>query len=216
MDKNGKFIISLDFELLWGMRDKKTIVDYGENILGVWEVMPKLLQLFEEFEVSVTFATVGFLFASNKDELLKYVPEIKPAYSNSNLSPYNGHFDLVKETEAEDKYHFASELIALIRKYPAHEIATHTFSHYYCIAEGQTIEDSRRDIEAAIKIAKDNDVVIKSLVFPRNMLNEQYIKVCEEYGITSYRGNELSWCYKAESKMSGLKEITKRFWRIMD
>src|SRR5690606_31600804 len=130
MNGKGKIIISLDFELLWGMRDKKTIEDYGANILGVWEVMPKLLNLFDEFEISATFATVGFLFASTKKEILNYSPGIKPNYLDSNLSPYNGHFDQVKETEAEDKYHFASELIELIKKYPSHEIATHTFSHY--------------------------------------------------------------------------------------
>ena len=31
----GALVISLDFELLWGVRDKRTIADYGPNILGV-------------------------------------------------------------------------------------------------------------------------------------------------------------------------------------
>src|SRR5450631_2733915 len=31
----GAFVISLDFELMWGVRDKRTIADYGRNILGV-------------------------------------------------------------------------------------------------------------------------------------------------------------------------------------
>jgi len=39
----GKLVISFDFELFWGMRDKKTIAQYGANILGVQQVIPRLL-----------------------------------------------------------------------------------------------------------------------------------------------------------------------------
>ncbi|MEX0290753.1 MAG: polysaccharide deacetylase family protein [Flavobacteriaceae bacterium] len=216
MNKTGKFVISLDFELLWGMRDHKTIEDYGENILGVWDVVPRMLKLFDKYDVAATFATVGFLFASKKEELLEFSPQIKPGYSNINLSPYNGHFDLVKDSESEDRYHFASELIALIRQYPAQEIATHTYSHYYCNSDGQTIEDFRRDIEAAIAIANRDGIRIQSLVFPRNMFNEEYIRVCEENGISSYRGNEEVWFHKSEGKTSKIKGMSMRGFRLLN
>ncbi len=209
-------MISLDFELLWGMRDHKTIDDYGENILGVWEVIPRMLKLFDEYNVAVTFATVGFLFASGKEELLAYAPKIKPAYKDTNLSPYNGHFDLVKDNEEGDKYHFASALIEMIRKYPYHEIATHTFSHYYCNSEGQTIEDFRRDIIAAISIADRAGIKLKSLVFPRNMFNGEYIKVCEENGIVAYRGNEQVWFHRSETKISRIKGVSMRAFRLLN
>ena len=128
MEKNGKFVISLDFELLWGMRDKKTSKTYRQNILSVWEVLPKIIEAFEKHNVRGTFATVGFLFASNKEELIKFCPANKPKYLDQNLSPYNGHFDLVKENQKFDRFHFASDLISLLQKYPNQEIATHTFS----------------------------------------------------------------------------------------
>jgi hypothetical protein len=31
MRNGGAFVISLDFELRWGVRDKRTIADYGRN-----------------------------------------------------------------------------------------------------------------------------------------------------------------------------------------
>ena len=198
------------------MRDHKTIDDYGENLLGVWEMFPKMLSSFDKYEVGVTFATVGFLFASNKEELLKYSPESKPLYTEPDLSPYNGHFELVKASEKDDKYHFASELIAMIRKYPAHEIATHTFSHYYCNSGGQTIEDFRRDIKAAIAIADKDGIRLESLVFPRNMYNREYISVCEENGISAYRGNEEVWFHEAETKTSRIKAISKKGFRLLN
>ncbi|SHJ59318.1 Polysaccharide deacetylase [Arenibacter nanhaiticus] len=216
MNNTGKFVISLDFELLWGMRDEKTIAEYGENILGVWKVIPRMLDLFEKYEVSATFATVGFLLASDKEGLMKFFPKRKPQYKNPNLSPYNGHFHLVKDSEAEDKYHYASDLINLIRKYPNHEIATHTFSHYYCNAEGQTIEDFRSDIKSAISIGNHVGICYKSLIFPRNMFNEEYLKVCEEHRILAYRGNEIAWCYRAEKGVSKLKYKSKQAFRLLD
>src|SRR5262245_45875552 len=38
----GAFVISLDFELLWGVRDRRTAADYGMNIRGVRDVVPAL------------------------------------------------------------------------------------------------------------------------------------------------------------------------------
>ena len=65
----GKFVISLDFELMWGVRDKKTIESYGQNILGVREAIPAMLNAFDKYGINATFSTVGFLFAKNKKEL---------------------------------------------------------------------------------------------------------------------------------------------------
>ena len=196
MKSAGKFIISLDFELLWGMRDKHSTKTYCQNILGVWEVLPKMIQIFEDFNVKGTFATVGFLFASNKKELIKYCPEYKPKYLNKNLSPYEGHFDSVKKDEEHDKFHFASSLIALLQQYPNQEIASHTFSHYYCLEKGQTIDDFRSDIMAAQNIAAEKGISLTSLVFPRNQFNKEYLDCLAELGFTSFRGNESIWFHR--------------------
>ncbi|MCA0152991.1 polysaccharide deacetylase family protein [Winogradskyella vincentii] len=214
MKSTGKFIISLDFELLWGVRDIQTKSSYGRNILGVWEAVPKMLEIFNKYKVKATWATVGFLFTSSKTEIQSFSPECKPQYSNKNLSPYNGHLDLVAETEEEDKYHFASKLINLIKKYPDQEIATHTFSHYYCLEDGQTKENFKSDIIAAIDIAKKNEIRIKSLVFPRNQFNRDYLEIIKNAGITSYRGNEKTWFY---DPTNGQKDnLKRRAIRLMD
>jgi len=66
------------------------------------------------------------------------------------------------------EYHFADKLVTLIDKSKNQELATHTFSHYYCLEEGQTKESFYADLEAAKKIAKEKNISLKSLVFPRN------------------------------------------------
>lgn len=208
----GKFVISLDFELMWGVRDKRSLEDYGENILGVWQVLPLMIELFEKYNIKATFATVGFLFATSKDDLLKFCPEKSPEYKDLNLSPYNGYLNKVNDSNY--KYHFASELIDLIRSYPNQEIATHTFSHYYCLEPGQNQDNFEQDILAAIQIAERKDIQIKSLVFPRNQFNDDYLEVIRSLGITSYRGNERSWMYNAVNGQG--EKIFRRAFRLID
>ena len=210
----GKFVISLDFELLWGVRDKKSIRTYGDNILGVWDVLPRMLNTFEEYSIKATFATVGFLFAANKTELLEYTPTKKPDYTNKALSPYNGHFDIINEKEDQDPYHFAPALLDLIAQHKDQEIASHTFSHYYCLEKGQTEEDFKQDISAALRIARKYGLSLNSLVFPRNQFNKKYLSIIKELGINTYRGNESAWFYKATD--TDKQHAFKRLFRLID
>ncbi|WP_281541902.1 polysaccharide deacetylase family protein [Maribacter aestuarii] len=211
---NGSFVISLDFELMWGVRDNRTIDSYGANVEGVRIALPMMLELFRKYNIKATFATVGFLFAKTKKELLAYVPVNKPAYANNNLSPYNGYFELLKNSESEDNYHYGFSLINMLKQYPEQEIASHTFSHYYCLEPGQTAKAFEEDLKSAIAIARKNQVNLKSLVFPRNQFNKDYLKICSNLGITSFRGNENAKYYKAVPGAGDT--MVKKIIRIVD
>jgi peptidoglycan/xylan/chitin deacetylase (PgdA/CDA1 family) len=210
---NGKLVISLDFEIYWGIRDAVELKDYKEHLLGVHTVIPRLLQIFNQYQINATFATVGFLFFSNKQELLHNLPKRKPLYSGSDLSPYNGHFDKVGEDEVNDPFHFGTNLIQQILD-AGQEIGSHTFSHYYCLEKGQTKEDFKEDLFAAKKIANERGVELKSFVFPRNQYNKDYLEICKEMGFTSFRGNERSWLFS--SKTQGPGTTLRRPFRLAD
>lgn len=191
--KNGNFIISLDFELHWGgaekwdLRDKKM---YFENTV---RFIPELLKIFEENRIRATWATVGFLFAQDKDQLIEYSPYLKPTYNKKELSSYT-YLDLVGNDERSDQFHFAFSLIKLILNTYGQEIASHTFSHYYCNEEGQTIDQFDADLAAAQFIAKANfGLNLKSLVFPRNQFNKAYLDVAFKNGIKVVRSNPDVW-----------------------
>ena len=104
------------------------------NILGARRAIPHMLALFEEFDVAATWATVGCLFATSRQELDTFFPAVLPAYTNPRLTPIGSP---VGTNEEDDPLHFAPSLIAAIQRTPRQEIATHTFSHYYCLAPGQ-------------------------------------------------------------------------------
>ena len=86
----GGFVISLDFELMWGVRDSKTIAGYGASILGVRRAVPRLLDLFARHRLHCTWATVGLLFFEDRAALLAALPGLRPGYAERNLSPYGG------------------------------------------------------------------------------------------------------------------------------
>ncbi|MDB5251194.1 MAG: polysaccharide deacetylase [Flaviaesturariibacter sp.] len=208
------FVISLDFELLWGVRDKRTRESYGANLLGVRQVIPRLLELFDRYGVNATFATVGFLFAKNKEELLEFVPTDLPRYSADRYSPYaNGYMDTVGANEEEDPYHYGSSLIDRILEHPGHEVATHTFSHFYCL-EGASIASFEADLAAAQKIAGRKGVELKSIVFPRNQYSQAHIDSCRKAGIIAFRANEQSAVYTPRNNEDQSKVI--RAARFLD
>ncbi|WP_048306033.1 polysaccharide deacetylase family protein [Halomonas sp. PR-M31] len=210
--EKGTFVISLDFELYWGVRDKKGINDYRENILGVWKAIPAILDLLEKYNVHATWATVGILFAENKQQALLYSPTKKPSYTDKNLSPY---LYLEENGFLEDEMHFAPDLIKKISRYAGQEVATHTYCHYYCLEDGQSDEEFKEDISSAIKIASQYNIETKSLVFPRNQFNENYLNLLSDLGITSYRGTEKSWIYKADHNKES-KKRSRRAARLLD
>ena len=85
----GIFTISLDFELFWGVRDHRTLQTYGENIRNVHRVVPRLLELFSQYDVHCTWATVGFLFFGEKKEMMSYLPVELPKYKKKEYDPYS-------------------------------------------------------------------------------------------------------------------------------
>ena len=195
----GILVISLDFELYWGVRDKRTIAEYSDNLMGAREAIPVLLDVFKKYQIHATWATVGFLFFDTIDELMAAIPKIKPSYQNAKLNPYD-ELKVIGNNEHDDPYHYALSLIKKIHSYPHQEIGTHTFSHYYCREEGQNIESFEEDLKAAMSVGEKRGIRIQSLVFPRNQYNEDYIKVAEKCGITSFRGNQKSWIYQGKKE----------------
>lgn len=211
---NGRLVISLDFELHWGVRDHTPVSAYRDNLLGVRQAVPALLGLFRRYDIHATWATVGFLFSRTREELLAHLPERRPRYQRAELDPYGALAAEVGSAEADDPYHFAASLIDQISATPHQEIASHTFSHYYCLEEGQDERAFAADLEAACAIAARRSVVLRSLVFPRNQVNQAYLGACRQAGFAAYRGSTPSWLYDPRSEES--ESLLRRGARLLD
>lgn len=193
----GCFTISLDFELLWGVRDHADRDSYGANVLGAREAVPRMLELFAENGVRVTWATVGFLMCEDRDELIACLPEAaaRPAYANPAVSNY-GYIGEVGADERQDPYYFAPSLVRQIADTPGQEVGTHTLSHYYCLEDGQTAASFEADLRAAVALATRRGIALRSIVFPRNQYAAEHLDICRRHGIAAYRGNPTAWAYR--------------------
>ena len=118
---DGAFIISLDFELHWGVRDVLSLSTTKDHFLRAREAIPETLRLFVESDVHATWATVGFLFARDKRHLLDHVPDVRPAYSRPHLDPYPD-LDHIGDDEKQDPFHYAPSLIRQIADSPGQEM----------------------------------------------------------------------------------------------
>jgi peptidoglycan/xylan/chitin deacetylase (PgdA/CDA1 family) len=209
----GRFVVSLDFELNWGIRDKISLPVYRDRLLGARVAIPKILSLFRAYGIHATWATVGLLFFETKTELLRSLPSVRPTYANRKLSPY-ADIGNIGHDEQRDPFHFAPSLIQAILATQHQEIGTHTFSHYYCLEPGQGLGAFSADLNAAIAVAARFDVVLRSLVFPRNQFNRDYLKACRDRGIVACRGNQRSRMYHVGSGQEG--RWRRRLLRSLD
>jgi peptidoglycan/xylan/chitin deacetylase (PgdA/CDA1 family) len=211
-DRHGALVISLDFELHWGMRDHVLRGDprYDRLVLARLAV-EELLAVFTARHIRATWATVGFLFASNRHELEPHLPLERPDYARSGLDPYVENIGL---DEFDDPQHLAGSLVELISASTGQEVGSHTFSHYYCLEPGQSEATFRADLGAAQSMARSCGLDLTSLVLPRNQWNPAYADAALDLGFRCIRGPQRTWAHRARS--GGHRDILRRSARLAD
>jgi peptidoglycan/xylan/chitin deacetylase (PgdA/CDA1 family) len=211
-DRPGALVISLDFELHWGIRDHVTRDDalYG-RLPCARAAVAEMVRLFVARDIRATWATVGFLFGSTRDEVDSCEPGERPTYSRSELDPY---VEAIGIDEEHDPEHLAGSLVELIRAGNGQEVGSHTFSHYYCLEPGQDEAAFRADLSAARAIAQRRGLELTSLVLPRNQWNPAYEKAVLDMGFNCIRGPQGSWGHRA--RRAGRHTLLSRAARLAD
>jgi hypothetical protein len=190
-NRPGALVISLDFELHWGVRDHVGRDDpLYVRLPQARKAVADMLEVFVARDIRATWATVGFLFASSRDEVDFYKPRERPTYSRTELDPY---VEVIGIDEEHDPEHLAASLVELIRASSGQEVGSHTFSHYYCLEPGQNEATFRADLAAAQAIAQRRHVELTSLVLPRNQWNPAYAAAVLDLGFSCIRGPQRSW-----------------------
>lgn len=209
MDKAGNFIISLDFELFWGVSENKTIKNYGLNISNTHDVVNKLLNLFSKYNIEATWATVGFLFFKEMKSLNDFICKNKIKkinYENKSLN----NFNLIEKLNDFDKKHlFAINLINKIKQCDGQEIASHTFSHLYSLEKGVNHSDIKSDFEIMFSLFSKFDLELDSVVFPRNQYSKEILEIVNLTGIKTFRGNQNSYLYRPSLNQNLLKRLIR-------
>ena len=182
-------VISLDFELRWGVLDKvyEDADAYRDNLISVHENVPWILELFNSRGIHATWATVGALACDNWDEFEAVRPSMLPAYKNKKMEYVN---EINKIVDPEGKLYFAPDLVQKIIETPGQELGTHTFGHIYATEPDVTYEQLLADLHTCKSFLKKKfSYTPTSLVYPRNQVIYEE-RLLEEKVVECYRGNE--------------------------
>ena len=110
-------------------------------------------------------------------------------------------------SENNDLY-YAPDVIEMLKSSKWVEIGTHTYSHY----SGNDRRSFEADLKKAVERAREKGIEVKSFVFPKNQVREEFLDICRKYGIKAYRGNPARF-YEAITKMG---ELLNRLCRFLD
>jgi hypothetical protein len=204
----GNFVISLDYELMWGVRDHATCDSYGPNVLGGRQAIPAMLDLFHHRNIRATWATVGALLCEGKDELLA---RAERAGLDTAAIP---RLEEIGPDERCDPYHYGASLARMIMSCPGHELGTHTFSHRCALEPGVTTRAFSADVATAVTQLGEWGIKCKSIVFPRNQYGAEALEACRLHGLTHFRGNETKWFYAPAPGEAQTK--ARRLCRLVD
>ena len=202
--ERGVFTISLDFELIWGTRDKYGIDRFREACQIERDfVIDRLLKLFVDFKFPATWCIVGHLMLDHcaVQNGGKH-PEIVPPRHFW----CNDWFELDPcRDEGSEPLFYAQSLVRKIQecKIPQ-EIASHTFSHVIFGDPGCSKETARTELKACVRAAADLGIRMESFVFARNSVG--HLDALREFGFRIYRGAEPQWY---DSIPTSLKRIAR-------
>jgi peptidoglycan/xylan/chitin deacetylase (PgdA/CDA1 family) len=192
------FILSLDFELRWGVQDVcdrhgLNLDAYRKNLEGVREVVPALLELFRQTGIRATWATVAALACEGWDEYHERAPKL-PKY----LDPHLHWNSAVERADPTGRLYFAPDLVSAVAGAPDQELASHTFSHIYFREPGCMRRDVEADTTAFAGFFTERfGRAPTSLAFPRNQVAFQ--DVLRNAGIRTWRENQDAWYHQATS-----------------
>jgi len=183
MDK-PVFLISLDTEMLWGPAggqeglEQFNLIKRNENKMR--NAISTLLDLFEKYNVSATWAVVGHLFLDHCDE--------ETCLTKINMSKYGYKKSWYRDPYSnieKDPLYYGKDIIEKIINNPInHELGYHSFSHV-CFTNIPR-EMAEGEIKESKKIEKEWNIKFTSFVFPINEI--AYVDILKDNGFKIYRG----------------------------
>lgn len=184
----GIFTISIDVELAWGTFDHKGHINYKDAYEKYRFIITRLLELFEKYNISASWAIVGHLFLDSckKTNGCLHADIIRPRHRwfPQDWFSYDPGTDI-----SQDKFWYGSDLVKKIKKArPAQEIASHSFCHPVFSDEGCFRQTAESDVAKCVELAVREGIELKSFTFPRNLPG--HLDILSKYGFKVFRGKD--------------------------
>jgi peptidoglycan/xylan/chitin deacetylase (PgdA/CDA1 family) len=202
----GVFLLSLDFELIWGTLDLFGPEGFRRACLAERELVPRLLGLLARYRVSATWCIVGHLFLDRcpKDAHPRHPEIVRPrhAWKRGDWFAEDPGGD-----EASQPLFFGRGLVRQIHDCPvAQEIGSHSFSHVIFGDPGCSRECADSELRASVLAARELGIKLRSFAFPRNSVG--HLDVLRDHSFASFRGPGPRW-YEQEEPPGPLARLAR-------
>jgi peptidoglycan/xylan/chitin deacetylase (PgdA/CDA1 family) len=185
--ESGGVIISADFELAWAYRYSKKNNNYEILCERERNNIPIILNLFNKYNISITWATVGHLMlkqcSKNEHDWMKRIPHFDNPwdYTSGDWFDHDPHSNWI-----DSPYWYAPDIIdKIFNAEIKHEIGCHTFSHIDCSDKNCPSEVLNDELSACSAIARQYNIDLYSFVFPGGTFGN--FKVLRSQGYKIYR-----------------------------
>lgn len=179
--ETGYFLFSLDTELAWGHFDCFRPQMFSRDGQRERKAVQWLLDTFDEFRITATWAIVGQLFHE------RYVAsDTYPGLTW--LDPYPTFAELYRK--GSPLLYGADIIEYLLKRGARHEIGFHGYTHKVFDENKLGAEEAEAEILAWLNVAQTKNIRPTTVIFPRNKVG--HLALFQKYGFTCYRGVELA------------------------
>ncbi|MBI3133521.1 MAG: polysaccharide deacetylase family protein [Bacteroidetes bacterium] len=180
-------------------------------------VVEGILNLFEKYEIHATWAVVGLLEANSPDELIEKNKGKTISYRHKKYSP----FPITAEKYGQIPFEIlgAAAELKQISAARNQELASHTYAHFYTLEVGQTEAEFKADLAAMNRLGEALQHPFRSIVFPRNQVNQAYLDLLARAGYAAFRGNQenADWAnstYQAETRKQKIRRVLDAYFKL--
>lgn len=196
--KNGVFTLSLDCEGLWGVADHLNESTKIINQSNLAEVYSYISDVLSYYSISATYAFTS-LFTQDEAGILKFKENI-----DNRVSSEDRWYRYISKMLSDQNFDgWIGRDFYLQARSCGHEIGWHGFTHHPL----STATDSsiiKFELEESLKIAKQENINLESVVFPRNAIG--HLDLVSEGGFKCYRKGVIE-----QSRM-----YSNKYYRVLD
>lgn len=206
--EKGLFVISIDFEMLWGAIFNESVEEgYRFRVPYVEKIIPRLISLFDKYKIHATWAVVAGIACEDKQMAVSFASEkIENPYHQVSLKQF---IDSIPESDEE--FYFRPDLIHMINTCEGQEIATHTFSHFYFLEHKEAILKLKEEIRTSKTILEDlTHGSVETMILPKNQVTDEVFQVMRDTGIRIVRNCQISKRFNME------ENLVRKILRFLD
>jgi peptidoglycan/xylan/chitin deacetylase (PgdA/CDA1 family) len=190
--RRGAFVLSLDFELIWGTMDRRGPEAFRRACERERsEVFEPLLALLEEFEIPATWCVLGHLMLDSCAPVdgRKHPEIVRPTHAWVSGDWFDN--DPCTDEQRDPVFYGRSLVETLLQARVEQEVGCHGFSHVIFGDPGCSRETAESEIQACVRAARTLGITPRSFAFPRNQVG--HLDVLREHGFSCFRGREPTW-----------------------